>query len=159
MDIYHKTSMNQQIDTLKKVRVYLLNDIKELTTEQWNKIPAGFNNNIAWNFGHLIAVQQGICYKRANLTPHINNEFWEQFRSGSKPAGDLSADEIETLKSLLLSMIDQLDADYSNQIFGNYTAWTTRYGNEIASIDDAIQFLPFHDGLHSGVIGIYKRLV
>jgi hypothetical protein len=151
--------MNQQIENLKKVRAFLLESTKDLTTEQWNKIPAGFNNNIAWNVGHLIAAQQGICYKRANLTSHITDEFWEQFRSSSKPAGDLSADEIDNLKSLFLSTMDQLDADYANQIFGNYTAWATRYGVEITSIEDALKFLPFHEGLHSGTIGTMKKLV
>jgi len=151
--------MNQQIENLKKVRAFLLDGIKDLTTEQWNKIPGGFNNNIAWNVGHLIAAQQGICYKRANLTPHISDEFWEQFRSGSKPAGDLSAEEIENLKSLFLSTMDQLDTDYNSQIFNNYTAWSTRYGVEITSIEDALKFLPFHEGLHAGTIGAFKRLV
>jgi hypothetical protein len=151
--------MNQQIENIKKVRVFLLESIKDLTTEQWNTIPEGFNNNIAWNVGHLIAAQQGICYKRGNLAPHITDELWEQFRSGSKPDRFLSADEIAKIKSLFLNTMDELDADYSKQIFGGYTAWTTRYGVEIASIDDALKFLPFHDGLHSGTIGAFKRLV
>ena len=151
--------MNQQIENLKKVRIFLLESIKDLTTEQWNKIPEGFNNNIAWNLGHLIAAQQGMCYKRANLTPHISDEFWEQFRTGSKPGADLSAGEIENLKGLFLTLMDQLDADYNNQIFGNYTAWSTRYGVEITSIEDALRFLLYHEGLHAGTIGALKRLL
>jgi len=151
--------MNQQIENLKKVRIFLLESIKDLTTDQWNKIPEGFNNNIAWNLGHLIAAQQGMCYKRANLTPHITDEFWEQFRTGSKPGADLSAGEIENLKGLFLTLMDQLDADYNNQIFGNYTAWSTRYGVEITSIEDALRFLPYHEGLHAGTIGALKRLL
>jgi hypothetical protein len=43
--------MNPQIDTLKKVRAVLLEGIKDLTTEQLNKIPQGYNNNIIWNLG------------------------------------------------------------------------------------------------------------
>lgn len=151
--------MNQQIENLKKVRTFLLDGIKDLTTEQWNKIPGGFNNNIAWNVGHLIAAQQGICYKRANLTPHISDEFWEQFRTGSKPAGDLSTEEIENLKSLFLNLMDQSDADYNKGVFSNYTAWSTRYGVEIASIEDALKFLPYHEGLHAGVISAMRKLV
>ena len=151
--------MNPQIDILKKVRAFLLEGIKDLTNEQLNTIPQGYNNNIAWNLGHLVAAQQGICYKRANLTPHISEEFWEQFRTGSKPNGDLSADEIANIKSLFLSTMDVLDADYNSGIFGNYTAWTTRYAVEIVTIDDALKFLPYHEGLHSGVINTMKKLV
>ncbi|MBS1526806.1 MAG: DinB family protein [Bacteroidetes bacterium] len=151
--------MNQQIDTLKKIRAFLLEGIKDLTAEQLNKIPAGFNNNIIWNLGHLIAAQQGMCYKRANLTPHITDEFWEKFRSGSKPAGYIGADEIAKIKNQFLHTMDELDADFNKGIFGNYTAWTTRYGVEIASIGDALNFLPFHEGLHSGVITTMRKLV
>ena len=151
--------MNQQIDTIKKVRAFLLEGIKDLSTEQLNKIPAGYNNNIAWNLGHLVAAQQGICYKRAGLTPQISDEFWEQFRSGSKPERDLTDAEITQIKDMFANGLDQLDTDYANNIFGGYTPWMTRYHVEIANIDDAIGFLPFHEGLHSGVIGTMKKLV
>lgn len=151
--------MNQQIDTIKKVRAFLLEGIKDLTTEQLNKIPAGYNNNIAWNLGHMVAAQQGICYKRANLTPHISEEFWEQFRSGSKPERDLTDAEIAHIKELFTINPDQLEADLAEDIFGGYTAWTTRYGVEIKNIEDALNFVPFHEGLHAGIIGTMKRMV
>jgi hypothetical protein len=151
--------MNPQIDTLKKVRAFLLEGIKDLTTEQLNKIPQGYNNNIIWNLGHLVAAQQGMCYKRANLTPHISEEFWEQFRSGSRPNGYISTEEIAKIKTMLRDTMDELETDYNKGIFGNYTAWTTRYAVEITSIDDALGFLPFHEGLHSGVIGTMRKLV
>ncbi len=137
----------------------MLEGIKDLTTEQLNKVPEGFNNNIAWNLGHMVAAQQGICYKRAGLTPHISEEFYEQFRSGSKPERPLSDAEIATIKELMASNIDQLQADYDQQIFGGYTTWTTRYAVEMANIDDAIKFLPFHEGLHLGVISALGKLV
>jgi hypothetical protein len=104
------------------------------------------------NNGVVIDAQQGMCYKRANLTPHISDEFWEQFRSGSKSNGYLSAEEINKIKNMFLHTMDELDADYNKGIFGNYTAWTTRYGVKIAGIDDALKYLPCHEGLHSGVI-------
>ena len=151
--------MNQQIETIKKVRTFLLEGIKDLTADQLNKIPAGFNNNIIWNLGHLIAAQQGICYKRAGLPTLVSDNFWEKYRSGSKPEGNVSSDEIEKIKEMFLSSLDHLEANYNNQIFGNYIAWTTRYGVEITSIEDALRFVPFHEGLHSGVISTMKKLV
>ena len=154
-----KTPMNKQIDTLKKVRNFLLTSISELSVEQLNKIPAGFNNNIAWNLGHLVATLEGICYKRGGLTANISEEFWEKFRSGSKPEGDLSAEEIENIKTLFANNADQLAIDYDQQLFGGYASWSTRFGVVIDNIDDALQFLLFHEGLHAGAIGTLKRLV
>ena len=151
--------MNPQIDTIRKVRAFLLEGIKDLATAQLNKVPIGFNNNIAWNLGHMVAAQQGICYKRAGLSTMIGDEFWEEFRSGAKPTRIYQEAEIAQIKELFFSTLDQLQTDYDKQIFDGYTAWSTRYGVEITGIDVAIDFVPFHEGLHSGVINTMKRLV
>jgi hypothetical protein len=71
----------------------------------------------------------------------------------------ISENEITQIKELLLTTLDKFEIDYDKKIFGNYTAWSTRYGIELASIDDSIKFLPFHEGLHAGTILAIKRLV
>src|SRR5579862_8393618 len=110
--------MTYQIDSVKKIRAFLLDGLKDLTNEQLNKIPEGFNNNIAWNLGHMVAAQQGICYKRAGLDTIISEEFYEQFRSGTKPEKPLGDSEIANIKELMVSTINHLQADYDEQIFG-----------------------------------------
>ncbi|RYE26375.1 MAG: DinB family protein [Sphingobacteriaceae bacterium] len=151
--------MIQQIKNIKIVRTTLLTLIEDLTTEQLNKIPEGFNNNIIWNVAHLTAAQQGLCYKRAALQPVVQEKYLSPYLPGTKPEHFVDAAEIETIKILLLSTIDELESDYKKSFFTNYTAFTTRYGVEISSIDDAIHFLPFHEGLHSGAIMALKKLV
>jgi hypothetical protein len=150
--------MTKQIEIIRKTRSFLLESLKDLSTEQFNHIPQGFNNNIIWNLGHMIAAQQGICYIRAGLAPHVSEDFINAYKSGSKPGDPVDADGIENIKNLLFSMIDQLETDYNNKIFDGYITWTTRYSVEVASIDDAIAFLPFHEGLHSGCISALKKL-
>lgn len=151
--------MRKQIEIIRKTRSFLLEQLKELSTEQYNKIPEGFNNNIAWNLGHMIAAQQGLCYIRAGLAPRLGEDFINTFKSGTKPERTFSDAEIEHIKSLLFSTLDQLEEDYSDNIFGGYITWSTRYGVELGSIDHAINFLPFHEGLHSGCSAALKRLV
>jgi len=151
--------MTKQIETIRKIRSVLLEHLKDLSTEQFNQIPHGFNNNIIWNLGHIISVQQGICYKRAGLPTLISDDFFERFKPGSKPEGIISDDEIAHIKQLLFTTLDQLETDYNKQIFSNYTAWSTRHGMEIAGIDDGIKFLLFHEGLHSGNIMTMKQFL
>jgi hypothetical protein len=151
--------MTKQIEIIRKTRSFLLENLKDLTAEQLNKIPEGFNNNIIWNLGHMIAAQQGVCYIRAGLASHITEDSINTFKSGTKPERAFSEAEIENIKKLLFSTIDQLEEDYSNKIFEGYTAWTTRYSAEMNSIDDAISFLPFHEGLHAGCSTALKKLV
>jgi hypothetical protein len=151
--------MTKQIEITRKTRSFLLENLKALTTEQFNHIPEGFNNNIIWNLGHMIAAQQGVCYIRAGITPRLGEDFINAYKSGSKPAEPVDTAGIEQIKNLLFTTLDQLEQDHNNQIFGGYTGWTTRYGVELTSIEEAINFIQFHEGLHSGCIGAIRRLV
>ena len=144
--------MNEQIESIRKKRSSLLEQINTLDTAALNQIPEGHNNNLAWNLGHMVAVQQGVCYRRANLPTMISTDFWERYRPGTKPERIISEAELTEIKQLLFSTLDQFETDYGKHIFSNYTAWPGRHGVEVANIDDAIKFLAFHDGLHIDVI-------
>src|ERR1700712_2860570 len=100
--------MTKQIEIIRKTRSFLLENLKDLTTEQFNKIPEGFNNNIIWNLGHMIAAQQGVCYIRAGIAPVIGQDFIDTYKSGSKPGEPVDATAIEDIKNLLFSTIGQL---------------------------------------------------
>src|ERR1700749_2264248 len=150
--------MTKQIEIIRKTRFFLLETLKDLTTEQFNQIPEGFNNNIIWNLGHLVAAQQGVCYTRAGLTPPVDEDFIKAYKTGSRPEKLVSETEIENIKSLLFTTLDQLETDYNNHIFGGYIPWMTRYNVELTSIEDAIGFIRFHEGLHSGCSTALKRL-
>jgi hypothetical protein len=127
--------------------------------EQLNKIPGGFNNNIVWNLGHLVAAQQGVCYVRAGLNPRVEERFFDEFKNGSRPERTFGEEELTKIKELLFSSLDVLIQDYENGLWTSYSPWVTRYGVELKTIDDAINFLAFHEGLHLGYILSLKRVV
>ncbi|MDB5015355.1 MAG: hypothetical protein JWQ84_187 [Mucilaginibacter sp.] len=151
--------MNTVFEIIKKPRIHLINLIKDLSIEQLNEVPAGFNNNLIWNMAHIIAAQQGVCYKRAGLDIRVDENFLQRYKPDTKPDGFMDKTEIEKISGLLLTTIDQLETDYNNNVFTNYTPWTTRYGVQLNNIDNAINFLPFHEGLHFGYIMALKRVV
>lgn len=151
--------MNKDIDNIKRVREYLLTIIKDLSVKQLNETPQGFNNNIIWNIAHVIAAQQGVCYLRAGLPLVVEEKYFTQYKPGTKPEQFVDETEINKIKELMFSPLDVLAHDYEKNIFNNYPAWTTRYGTELTSINDALSFLIYHEGLHSGVIMSLKKLV
>lgn len=151
--------MKKEIEWMEKTRSYLLELVKDLTVEQLNKIPSGFNNNIIWNLGHLISSQQGLCYTRSGLNGTVDETFFANFRSQTKPERFITDKEVALIKELLLSTLSVLKEDYSKNTFTNYTAYTTRYSVELTNIDNAIDFLVFHEGLHTGYIMALKRLI
>ncbi|MBE7172990.1 MAG: DinB family protein [Williamsia sp.] len=151
--------MNKYIDRIKTIRLSLLNLVNDLTVEQLNEIPAGFKNNIIWHLGHLTAAQQGVCYARAGLKPFVEEQYLVLYRPGTKPEAFVTGEEIDMIKDLLISSLDQFDLDLSANIFTNYTPWTSRYGVAMDNIQDALEFLLFHEGLHAGHITAMKKLV
>lgn len=151
--------MKKQFEIVRKTRAFLITLLDGLSVEQLNKIPEGFNNNIIWNFGHVIAAQQGICYRRSGLPLRIDEQQFEQYKPGSRPEGSVGEAEIKTLKESLLTTIDQLEEDCGAGRFSAYSSWTTRYGVAVDSIEDAVAFLVFHDGLHTGYIMALRHCV
>jgi hypothetical protein len=151
--------MIREIENIKKTRAYLLNSINSLSVDELNEIPQGFNNNIIWNLGHMVAAQQGVCYLRRGAQLAVEEKYWLNYKPGSKPAEFIDAAEVQAIKDLLFTTLDRLSTDYGRNIFNNYSAWTTRYGTELGSIDDAIRFLPYHEGLHGGTIMVMIKLV
>jgi hypothetical protein len=151
--------MINKFNRYRKVRQLLLDTVSNLTTEQLNHIPAGFNNNIIWNMGHVIAAQQGICYRRAGKPLQIEDVFFETFKPGSKPEKFFDSHDIDVIKNLALSTIDGFEKDYIQKQFEQYETWTTRFGAEITSIDVAAEFVFFHEGLHTGYVMAMKKVL
>lgn len=146
------------LENIKLTRTFLLETISTLDNKTLNIIPPGFNNNIIWNIGHLIAAQYGVCYLRSgNELP--DQKIYDLFKVGSKPERLITDDEISNIKALLFSSLDDLNKDFETGKLEAYKPWTTRYAVEINSINDGIAFLPYHEGMHMGYIMALKRVI
>jgi hypothetical protein len=151
--------MHKAIDSLLKTRTWALQLVEGLSDKALNTIPEGFNNNIIWNLAHLVAAEQGVCYVRSGIEPVLQMDFVKRYTRGTKPESPVSAEEIAEIKAMLLSTPARLDADLAAGRFKAYKAWATPYGVELQTIEDALQFLGFHEGMHCGYIMALKRVV
>ncbi|CAM1342745.1 DinB family protein [Tenacibaculum amylolyticum] len=151
--------MNTQFDILKKSRELVFKKIEGLTHEQLHKIPEGFKNNIAWNVAHLVVTQQLLHYKLSGLQCLVPDELIEKYRKGTAPTEEMSAEEFEEVKDLLMGLPDTLIEDYNEGIFKTYTEYPTSTGFVLTSIENAIAFNNLHEGIHLGVIMALTKLV
>jgi len=151
--------MEKQFEVLRNTRKSLIQFIEELSPEQLNKIPPGFNNNIIWNLAHMISAQQNVCYVRSGRKVVVDEAFFAAYKPDTKPEGTVGPEGIAAIKGLLFSTIDRFESDYKENVFSDYVPWTNRYGVEIATIEDVLGFLPYHEGLHLGYIMALKRLI
>ncbi len=151
--------MNKLIDDIKQIRGVMLKSVSGLSPAQLNKIPEGFNNNIIWNLGHLVASQQGLCYFRSGLAMPVGQDYFNRYKADTKPEGEVSEAQIDTIKSLLISTLEGFKIDFSHDLFADYQSFTSRYGVELSNINEALKFVLFHEGIHFGYIMALKRLV
>lgn len=151
--------MKYQFEILKQTRANTLNAIENLSIEELNKTPAGFNNNIAWNFNHNIVVMQLLCYKISDLPMSVSTEMVAKYSKGSKPESFISEEEMNFFKELAISSIAKLENDLAKGIFKEYTPYSTSYNVKLNSINEAITFNNVHEGLHYGYILALKRAI
>ncbi len=111
-------------------------------------IPPGQSNNLIWNIGHTIVVQQILTYQLSGNKLLIPIEMVGLYTKGTVPAGNTSESEIETIKSLLFSTIEQTAADLATGNLNNYTPYQTLLGIHLESIEDAVKFNNYHEALH-----------
>lgn len=151
--------MKIQFDILRKSRELIIKELDGLTIEQLHSIPEGFKNNIAWNLAHLLVTQQLLHYKLSDLNCLCPDDLIEAHRKGTSPTVTFTEEEFEEVKELFTGLPDILQEDYEAGIFENYTEYPTSTGFVIHSIEEAIAFNNFHEGIHYGIIRAIKKLV
>ncbi|UYQ95339.1 DinB family protein [Chitinophaga horti] len=151
--------MQKQFEIMRKLRAWLIDFTNDLTIEELNEVPAGFNNNIAWNLAHLVATQQNLIYRNSNVPALVEDAFIEQFKPGTKPAAFMDAAAMDNVRRMLSTHIDQTEADYNKGLFHTYNTFQNRYGIAVEKVEDVITMIDMHEGLHTGYIMALKRTI
>jgi hypothetical protein len=150
--------MERSVEMISAYRRTLLKVLDGLSMDALNAIPPGFNNNLIWNFGHVVVSQQTLCYGNANLKPIIEEAYILKYRKGTKPLKYVDKAEFEILKNYSETALVQLDKDLENNLFTNITPFViSNYGLEIRNIQDILKILLNHEGLHLGYCMALKR--
>jgi len=150
-----KNILEQTLQTRKALYMIL----KGTPKEELLKIPEGFNNNIWWNIAHIVATQQGLMYGLSGNKTKMSTELISQFKKGTTPDGTATDEDIEIVKKLIFTTVEDAIADYENGVFDNFKEYTTSANVTLKSIDDAISFNLYHEGLHLGSVLALMRAI
>lgn len=151
--------MEALFKTWRVNRKVLLKFFDGYTLDQLNKIPDGFSNNLIWNLGHILVVQQSLIYRASNQPMSVSMEMLNKYKPGSKPTEPVTQEEVNLIKELMSSLVAKTVEDYNNGIFTTYNEFTTSTGFNISSIEDALEFNNYHEGMHLGYIMSLKKFI
>lgn len=151
--------MNEIFEFIINSRKSFIQLIDGLSIEQLNKIPEGFNNNIIWNFGHIVVSTQTLCYVRTGILPDTSTvKFNEFYKKDTKPSYTVNEDEVAELKDIAIASIEKIREDYANGKFSAITPFTTAtYGVQMNSIEEVLITTVGHDNLHFGYATALKK--
>lgn len=147
------------IEQLKIIRSAGLRLVSEMDNEHIWLVPEGFNNNLAWNLGHLVVTQQLLHYKLAGLPMLVDDTLVENFKKGTGPSqwGDLP--DMRQVRTLFRELPERLAEDYAGGKLERFEPYKTSAGITLNTVDEAILFNNFHEGLHIGYMMAMARLV
>ena len=126
-------------------RVLLSKFLDKFSLEQLNTVPKGFKNSIFWNIAHTVVTQQLLTYGLSGQPLLIQDQLVAHYKKGTVTVHKANEKELEELKSLLLSTLEQTKIDYDNGYFKNFTPYTTSLKVTLSTIEEAIRFNVFHD--------------
>lgn len=122
-------------------------------------IPDGFNNNIWWNIAHVVVTQQKLVYGLSGLPLNISQELVSKYEKGTFPLDQPDPSETKEISKLLFALHERTVEDYERTVFKNFRPYMTTPKIELNSVEDAISFNVFHEGLHLGSILALLRAV
>lgn len=142
--------MNEYIELLESKREDFLQITKDLSVEQFNFIPAGFNNNVIWNIGHTLSVGQSYLYEKSGFPIPDHPILLEKFDSGTKPEIALEQGEIAYIRNSLLESV----RFFKENTTGN---GGTKITDQITT--KSLQFVLFHDNYHyDAILNLMKSI-
>ncbi|MEM9258886.1 MAG: DinB family protein [Bacteroidota bacterium] len=155
----NKKQVDESLAMLRATRAKIQTIFDNYTFDQLNSIPAGFNNNLLWNAGHVIATMELLTYGLGGQPLPSDQAFIDRYRKGSKPAPPCPDKDYETIGMGLKSSINQLEADLQDLDFRKFRMYTSSYGVTLNSIDEALAFNNVHEAMHLGTMLALEKLV
>jgi len=146
-----------ELTTFLTMRTRLREFGESLSEEQLFQIPKGFQNNIAWNLGHIAVTQQVLCYKLSGLELVIDEGYLPSFSQGTSPADWAAPPDMGRVLPLLTELAERFVEDHRAGRFRSFTPYVTLAKVELRTLQEAVQFNQMHEGMHLGYALAQRR--
>lgn len=152
-------NISTDLQILRITRQNMVDLIQDHTLEELNYVPPGFSNNLIWNFGHAAVTMQLLVYGLSGIKMYADSDLIKSYRKGSKPSGKIKQQELDELLHLHTTTIEDLEKDYSEELFQDYKIYTTSYNMTLSNVEEAIAFNNVHEAMHLGTMLAIKKFL
>ncbi len=146
-------------DQLKVIRSNTINAVKEVSESQSELVPAGFNNNILWNLGHVYLVQEKFAFGFIPEPMQMPDGFTEFFGRDTKPSEwKVQPPTLPELIKLLEDQTSRIKEKLDNrldEVVSNPFAMPS--GLTLKTIGEFLTFSMYHEGMHVQTIRMLKK--
>lgn len=149
--------MDWNHNIILKNRRLLSKFLEKFSLDQLNTVPKAYRNSIFWNVAHTVVTQQLLVYGLSNRPLLVDSDLVKTYKKDTKTVHEATEEELALVKTLLFSTIEQTKTDYDNGMFKNFTPYTTSLNVTLSTVDEAIRFNTFHEGIHLGYILAMKN--
>ncbi len=145
----------------RQIRSSIFSAVEGLSSRQLHAVPPRYDNNIAWNLGHIAVVQQRIIYGSSGLPLSVPEDMIPLYLPGTSPADWETEPDAEALVAMLMPQQEQLESDYAAGRFneGEFKGFTSRSGLTLGDLDGVLNFNIYHESQHYGFILALINLV
>lgn len=136
------------------VRQNTLNEMENLSEEQADQMPEGFNNTIRWNLGHIYTVQNALLSQFGGKAIEMPSHYLELFAPGTRPAdwnGEIPT--LHELKQFLAEHPEKLKEALAEQLDEK----AAKPFKSLSTVGEILNFTTYHEGMHVGTIKGLKK--
>ena len=153
------TELPLAFTTLRITRHHMMRELEGLSPEQLLTIPEGREDNVLWNAGHLLCSLSRLTYVFSGYPLPIPERYLELFGKGTAAVNWDETPDVAEVLDRFTAMPGQLEADFLAGKFAEYKSLQITPNDAISSVEEAIAFHCFHEGLHIGMIITLKGLL
>lgn len=141
------------IHTSKVLRQVVIGQVQGISEAQFDIQPAGFNNTIRWNVGHMIYWMDKYSTLSFGSKSTIPEHYEMLFASGTKPSdwtiAPPSKDELQQLLSEQLARLSELTPEMLNEVLKTpFVLGPFQFGTS----GELFNFGLIHEAIHLGTI-------
>mgnify|MGYP001443397944 CR=1 FL=1 len=128
--------------------------VDNVTEQQADVIPKGFNNNIRWHLGHILVAQERMAFRLIGEPLGLPDGLVSLFLNGTKPADWVTPPpDLATLRRLL----EEQQGRIRERLTGRLAEPLAVPFKDLKRLDEALLFSMTHEANHAGFIWALKK--